>query len=362
MQQRSLKRVVEKVNPSQFCATIAYLVIPTPETIITIVNSAMFSSPPLCLNHPYGQARRLHCGPSSPRPRQRRKRSPHRGSAAVFQGEIQSRAGPQGVAQALAAFYPCNSRRRRTRLPHSGGRQSFPRRRAGGENPRRAAAGALRGGADRGAIQTLRPVAGPRQHLGRSRCAGAIPHRPHDLAEPRRLRRLAVWSRSRNRWRRRAAAVALLRGTDQGLFWEQVQEISQALLETATTWYAREWRGCCARRPATTAHALFRCCCRFASVRRGVSCAPPASGSRPSSASTFWRADAHVPCGALLCRAASVQWKLLEFELRLCISLGYRGLQQYPRLIAALSHAVACFIHLCQFDGCLRSAGANRFP
>ena len=54
---------------------------------------------------------------------------------------------------------------------------------------------------------------------------------PMIVADPRRLRRLAVWSRSRNRWRRRAAAVALLRGTNQGLFWEQVQEISQALLE-----------------------------------------------------------------------------------------------------------------------------------
>ncbi len=54
---------------------------------------------------------------------------------------------------------------------------------------------------------------------------------PMIVADPRRLRKLSVWSRSRNRWRRRAAAVALLRGTNQGLFWEQVQEITQALLE-----------------------------------------------------------------------------------------------------------------------------------
>ena len=54
---------------------------------------------------------------------------------------------------------------------------------------------------------------------------------PMIVADPRRLRRLSVWSRSRNRWRRRAAAVALLRGTNQGLFWEQVQEITQSLLE-----------------------------------------------------------------------------------------------------------------------------------
>jgi 3-methyladenine DNA glycosylase AlkD len=54
---------------------------------------------------------------------------------------------------------------------------------------------------------------------------------PMIVADPRRLRRLRVWSHSRNRWRRRAAAVALLRGTNQGLFWEEVQEITQTLLE-----------------------------------------------------------------------------------------------------------------------------------
>jgi len=51
------------------------------------------------------------------------------------------------------------------------------------------------------------------------------------VADPRRLRRIFVWSRSRNRWRRRAAAVALLRGTNQGLFWDEVQQITGALLE-----------------------------------------------------------------------------------------------------------------------------------
>jgi 3-methyladenine DNA glycosylase AlkD len=54
---------------------------------------------------------------------------------------------------------------------------------------------------------------------------------PMMVADPRRLRRVFVWSRSKNRWRRRAAAVALLRGTNQGLFWEEVQQITQALVE-----------------------------------------------------------------------------------------------------------------------------------
>jgi 3-methyladenine DNA glycosylase AlkD len=54
---------------------------------------------------------------------------------------------------------------------------------------------------------------------------------PMIVANPRRLRRLPIWSRSRNRWRRRAAAVALLRGTNQGLFWDEVQKITHTLLE-----------------------------------------------------------------------------------------------------------------------------------
>jgi len=51
------------------------------------------------------------------------------------------------------------------------------------------------------------------------------------VADPRRVRRVFVWSRSPKRWRRRASAVALLRGTNQGLFWDEVQLITVALLE-----------------------------------------------------------------------------------------------------------------------------------
>lgn len=54
---------------------------------------------------------------------------------------------------------------------------------------------------------------------------------PMIVADPRRLRRIFVWSRSRNRWRRRASAVALLRGTNRGLFWDEVQQITHILLE-----------------------------------------------------------------------------------------------------------------------------------
>ena len=51
------------------------------------------------------------------------------------------------------------------------------------------------------------------------------------VADPRRVRRVFVWSRSKDRWHRRASAVALLRGTNQGLFWDEVKKITHALLE-----------------------------------------------------------------------------------------------------------------------------------
>jgi len=54
---------------------------------------------------------------------------------------------------------------------------------------------------------------------------------PMMVADPRRVKRVLVWSRSRNRWRRRAAAVALLRGSNQGLFWKEVQQITRALVD-----------------------------------------------------------------------------------------------------------------------------------
>jgi len=54
---------------------------------------------------------------------------------------------------------------------------------------------------------------------------------PMIVAEPRRLRRAFAWSRSPHRWRRRAAAVSLLRGTNQGLFWEEVRRMTHLLVD-----------------------------------------------------------------------------------------------------------------------------------
>ncbi len=51
------------------------------------------------------------------------------------------------------------------------------------------------------------------------------------VADPRRLRRVFAWAKSADRWHRRAAAVALLRGTNKGLFWDEVQRVTGVLLE-----------------------------------------------------------------------------------------------------------------------------------
>ena len=53
---------------------------------------------------------------------------------------------------------------------------------------------------------------------------------PMMVSDPRRLKQAFTWSKSPNRWRRRAAAVSLLRGTNKGLFWDEVQRMTQALI------------------------------------------------------------------------------------------------------------------------------------
>jgi 3-methyladenine DNA glycosylase AlkD len=50
------------------------------------------------------------------------------------------------------------------------------------------------------------------------------------VADPRRVRKVFAWSRSEDRWHRRASAVALLRGTNKGQFWDEVQRITRALM------------------------------------------------------------------------------------------------------------------------------------
>ena len=53
---------------------------------------------------------------------------------------------------------------------------------------------------------------------------------PMIVAEPKRARMTLRWAKSRNRWRRRAAAVSLVRGARQRRLFPQIVRISEALL------------------------------------------------------------------------------------------------------------------------------------
>jgi 3-methyladenine DNA glycosylase AlkD len=53
---------------------------------------------------------------------------------------------------------------------------------------------------------------------------------PMMAAQPRRAARVLRWARSRSRWHRRAAAVALIRGVRRDLFFSEVKRVSELLL------------------------------------------------------------------------------------------------------------------------------------
>jgi 3-methyladenine DNA glycosylase AlkD len=53
---------------------------------------------------------------------------------------------------------------------------------------------------------------------------------PMVVASPSRARAVFQWARSKNRWHRRAACVALIRGTRQKLFFAEIVRLSNALL------------------------------------------------------------------------------------------------------------------------------------
>lgn len=67
-------------------------------------------------------------------------------------------------------------------------------------------------------------------------------------ASHRRARRALAWTRSRNRWRRRAAAVSLIDGVRQGAFTDEATAVTMRLLEDEDDmvqkglgWLLREW-------------------------------------------------------------------------------------------------------------------------
>jgi 3-methyladenine DNA glycosylase AlkD len=70
---------------------------------------------------------------------------------------------------------------------------------------------------------------------------------PLVAAEPRRARRVLAWAGSKNRWRRRAACVALIRGVRQRHFFPEMQRVATRLLsdrddmvEKGLGWLLRE--------------------------------------------------------------------------------------------------------------------------
>jgi 3-methyladenine DNA glycosylase AlkD len=54
---------------------------------------------------------------------------------------------------------------------------------------------------------------------------------PMMLARPDRVRCVRQWARSPNLWKRRAAAVSLIRGLRRGRFWREAQQIARFLLD-----------------------------------------------------------------------------------------------------------------------------------
>jgi 3-methyladenine DNA glycosylase AlkD len=53
---------------------------------------------------------------------------------------------------------------------------------------------------------------------------------PMVAADPARCRQVFLWTKSRNRWRRRAACVALIRGARERQFFQQIVRLSNQLL------------------------------------------------------------------------------------------------------------------------------------
>ena len=71
---------------------------------------------------------------------------------------------------------------------------------------------------------------------------------PMLVARPRRSRLALRWAKSKSRWRRRAAAVALIRGARQKIFEPEIRRVSDQLLGDADEmvqkglgWLLREW-------------------------------------------------------------------------------------------------------------------------
>jgi 3-methyladenine DNA glycosylase AlkD len=54
---------------------------------------------------------------------------------------------------------------------------------------------------------------------------------PMFVAEPARVARVNAWAKSRNRWQRRAACVALIQGTRKRMFLREIKELTETLVD-----------------------------------------------------------------------------------------------------------------------------------
>lgn len=82
------------------------------------------------------------------------------------------------------------------------------------------------------------------------------------VANPGRVPRVATWAKSRNRWRRRGAAVTLIHGVRKGMFVDQASAVTDRLLsdpddmvQKGLGWLLREW---CKYQPATAVPVVMR--------------------------------------------------------------------------------------------------------
>lgn len=95
---------------------------------------------------------------------------------------------------------------------------------------------------------------------------------PMIVAKPKRARYGLRWAKSRNRWRRRAAAVSLIHSARRRILFPQIVRVSEALLTDQDDMSRKAWDGCCAKPPRPTARRPFPVFSAFATARRAWCC------------------------------------------------------------------------------------------
>jgi 3-methyladenine DNA glycosylase AlkD len=109
---------------------------------------------------------------------------------------------------------------------------------------------------------------------------------PMIAAKPARTNRVFRWARSRNRWHRRAACVALIQGTRRKMFLPEVKRLANLLLcdeddmvQKGLGWLLRETAKADARRTVPYLMAIRHCAPRLV-LRTACETLPPATRRR----------------------------------------------------------------------------------